>query len=325
MRLKRSYSCASIIAAVLLAGCASGPDFSAPSAPDVSAYDYEPLAETTADNAQKFLKGEEIPAAWWELFRSPGLNKLVEQAIKDNPNLAAAEASLRVARDNLSAGTTMFFPTVGGSLSSARNQVTAAASGLAPATSVYSLHSASVGVSYNPDVWGGTRRSVERLQAEADSALFQKEAAYLSLTSNVVTLAVAEASLREQVEAMSGIVASQEKILEIFKLKFKSGAVPKSALVAQQASLATAKASLPPLKHQLSVTRHALSALIGQMPEKQPSAVFRLSEMKLPETLPLSVPSKLVEQRPDVRAAQENLHAASAAIGMAVSARLPNI
>jgi NodT family efflux transporter outer membrane factor (OMF) lipoprotein len=316
---------ASVLAAVMLAGCAVGPDFSPPAAPDVSAYDYKPLSAATADNAQKLQPGQDIPSEWWELFRSESLNRLVAQAIKENPDLASAEAALRVAEDNLNAAEGSFVPTVTGAAAAKRQKVASAASGGAAPSSIYSIHNASVGVSYVPDVWGGTRRTVEQLQAQVDAARFQKEAAYLALTSNVVTLAITEASLREQIDAVNDIIAAQEKVLNVFKLRFEAGAIAKSALVAQQSALATAKTGLPALRHKFAVTRHALSALVGQLPEKQPAAEFRLEDIKLPHVIPLSVPSKLVEQRPDVRAAQENMHAASAAIGVAQAARLPNI
>ncbi len=316
---------ASLVAAIVLSGCAMGPDFTPPAAPDVSAYDADPIAQKTADDRQHLVPGQDIPAVWWELFHSPNLNKLIEQALRDNPDLAAADASLRVAQDNLSAGQASFFPALTGSFASKRAKVSSVSTNNAMPSYIYTLHNASVGVSYNPDVWGGTRRSVENLQAQADAAKFQREAAYLALTSNVVTLAVTEAALREQIAATREIVEAQQKVLDIFNLRFEAGAVPKSSVLAQQSSLASVKATLPGLQHQLAVTRHALTALIGKLPEKQPQVQFHLSELKLPESLPLSLPSKLVEQRPDVRAAQENLHAASAAIGMAVSARLPNI
>jgi NodT family efflux transporter outer membrane factor (OMF) lipoprotein len=283
------------------------------------------MPDTTADGAQKILSGEDIPAEWWALFRSESLNRLVTQAIKDNPDLASAEAALRVAEDNLSAESAAFFPTASGSFSSSRQRISGASdAGMVPSYD-YSLHAASVGVSYNLDVWGGTRRAVEELQAEADAARFQKEAATLALTSNVVTLAVTEASLREQIKAAREIIAAQEKVLDIYNVRFASGAVSKSAVVAQQAALASARAGLPPLQHQLVVTRHALSALVGQMPSSAPEAEFKLADMSLPQQIPLSLPSKLVEQRPDIRMAEENLHAASAAIGVAEAARLPDI
>jgi len=315
----------SFLAAALLAGCAVGPDFTPPAAPDVSAYDSGPVSGATADGAQTLEPGQNIPSAWWELFHSEGLNRLITQAIKDNPDLASAEASLRVAQDNLAAGDAALYPVASGSFSSTRARTSKASmDGLSPSIT-YTLHDASVGVSYNPDVWGGVRRNIEKLQAEADLARFQKEAAYLALTSNVATLAIAEASLREQISAAQDIIEAQEKILEIFKLRFNSGAAAKSAVLAQQATLASAKAALPPLRHQLAVTRHALSALVGQMPSSEPGAQFNLADMELPQQVPLSLPSKLVEQRPDIRAAEENLHAASAAIGIAEAARLPDI
>jgi NodT family efflux transporter outer membrane factor (OMF) lipoprotein len=310
------------VAAVILGACAVGPDFSPPLPPDVSVYDYTPTPRMTADGAQELLPYADIPAEWWALFHSKELNKLVTQAIKDNPDLTSAEAALRVAEDNLSAGGAAFFPVASGSFASQRSETSRLSPG---GRSIYTLYNASVGVSYNLDIWGGTRRQVEALQAEAEGARFQKEAAYLALTSNVVTLAVSEASFREQIAAMREIIAAQKKILEIFKLRFDSGAVAKNAVVAQQAALASVEANLPPLQHQLAVTRHALSALIGQMPKDEPADEFRLADMSLPQKIPLSLPSKLVEQRPDVRAAEESLHAASAAIGIAEAARLPNI
>jgi len=309
--------------AALLPGCAAGPDFSAPAAPDVSVYDFNKSPEITSDGRQDLLMGKDIPAQWWELFHSKNLNKLIEEAIKDNPDLASAEASLRVAQDNLSAGGAAFFPTVSGAFSSTRAQTSKVTNN--GVQSIYTLHNASVGVSYNVDVWGGTRRTVEKLEAQVEATRFQREAAYLTLTSNVVTLAVSEASLREQIAAAEKIIEAQEKILNIFNLRFASGAVAKSAVLAQESVLASSKAALPPLHHQLVVTRHALLALMGKMPSEAFVEEFKLSEMCLPDGIPLSLPAKLVEQRPDVRVALENLHAASAGIGIAEAARLPNI
>ncbi|MFA5040559.1 MAG: efflux transporter outer membrane subunit [Bdellovibrionales bacterium] len=319
-----TLSCASVfaMASVLLGSCAAGPDFTPPDAPDVMSYDYKPLANSTADGAQDLQIGQDIPAEWWTLFHSKELNKLVIKAIKENPDLASAEAALRVAQDNLSAGSAAFFPAASGTFASQRVKTSKDAGG---GRSIYTLHSATVGVSYDLDLWGGTRRSVEKLQAEAAAAQFEKEAAYLALTSNVVTLAITEASLREQIAAVEEIVAAQKKVLDVFKLRFNSGAVAKSAVVAQESALASAEADMPPLQHQLAVTRHALSALIGQMPSNQPEHEFKLSAMSLPKKIPLSLPSRLVAQRPDVRAAEEQLHAASAAIGIAQAARLPKI
>jgi len=310
------------IAAVLLAGCAVGPDFEPPKT-EASAFDAAPLREKTADGAQELQQGQDIPAQWWELFHSSALNALVVRAIKDNPDLASAEASLRVAEDNLSAGSAAFFPTATGSFSSTRQRVSKVSTGTH--SSVYNIHNASVDVSYNVDAWGGTRRSVEQLQALADQARFQKEAAYLALTANVVTTAIEEASLRGQIDAMRQIIDDQEKILKLLKARFEAGAIDRAAVLAQESALAAARTQLPPMEHQLVAARHALQALIGQMPADPLPIQFELSNLTLPSKIPLSLPSNLVAQRPDIRAAQENLHAASAAIGVAVSNRLPNI
>lgn len=316
-----SFGPSVVAALVCLAGCAVGPDFSPPLAPSVQVYDSHALTETTADGAQRLVSGRDIPSEWWALFHSEKLNQLVEMAIRDNPDLASAEAALRVAEASLTVGEAAYSPVVRGGVSSARQQV----SKYAGARSIYTLHSASVGVSYNLDLWGGTRRSVEHLLAKAEMARFQREAAYLALTSNVVALAITEASLREQMALAREIVESNEKMLATVKLRFDVGAVAKNVVIAQEAALASARTALPPLQHQLVVTRHALSALVGRMPAEALGAEFRLAEMSLPEEVPLSFPSKLVQQRPDIRAAQENLRAASAAIGVAVASRLPNV
>ncbi len=311
--------------ALLLLGCAVGPDFVAPASPDVTAYDSTPPSAQTADGAQALQMGQDIPAEWWQLFHSDTLNQLIAQGLKDNPDLASADAALRVANDELGAGESELFPVISGSFSSQRQKVAGASYGGDFPSTIYTLHNASVSVSYGIDLFGGTRRMIEGLQAQADMARFQREAAYLTLTSNIVTTAIGEASLHDQIQAAQEIISAQEKILKILQARFESGAVPKSAVLEQETTLATSQSYLPPLDHQLAVTRHQLSVLIGQMPNQELSAKFLLKDMTLPTTVPLSVPSQLVEQRPDIRMAEENLHAASAQIGVAVAARLPEI
>jgi NodT family efflux transporter outer membrane factor (OMF) lipoprotein len=320
-----SLSASCLAAAFLLTGCAVGPDFVAPAAPDTAAYDSAPTPQTTSDNAQSLQTGQDIPAGWWALFHSDGLNLLVSQALRDNPDLASAEAALRVAQDDLAAGSAELFPSVSASFSSQREKTSSAANdGLFPGFT-YTLHNASVGVSYGLDVFGGTRRAIEGLQAQADELQFQKEATYLTLTSNVVTAAIQEASLRGQIDAARATIADQQKLLTLLKLRFDAGAVAKSVVAEQRSAVASAQTVLPPLEHQLAVTRHLLSVLVGQLPASAPQATFSLADLTLPAQIPLSLPSRLVKQRPDIRAAEENLHAASANIGVAVAARLPEI
>jgi NodT family efflux transporter outer membrane factor (OMF) lipoprotein len=315
----------------LLSACAVGPDYHRPGVPDAVTYDFEPLPDKVeapnAENgkAQVFAPGKDIPADWWTLFHSESLNQLITQAIKGNPDLAAAQASLRAAEENTEAGGGLLFPTVSGSFTNSRQKISGANNGGQFPGTIYSLHNASVSVSYGLDLFGGTRRAIEELEAQEDAQRFQLQATYISLTANVVTAAVQEASLRGQIAATRAIVGEEEKELKVLKDQFEAGAVARTGVLAQTAQLAQAKAALPPLEQQLSQVRHQLSALMGQLPSDDPAVKFDLTSIKLPEELPVSLPSKLVEQRPDIRAAEANLHAASAAIGVAEANRLPQI
>jgi NodT family efflux transporter outer membrane factor (OMF) lipoprotein len=328
--LTGSASCLLAIA-VALTGCAVGPDFERPRAPDVLGYTPEALpGQTTATDvkggeAQRFVQGLDIPGQWWTLFRSEALNSLVGQALENNPTLPAAEAALRQAWENVYAEQGAFFPTVLASFSPSRNKTATGALSAASASGnpFYSLYTAQVAVSYMPDVFGGTRRQVESLMATAEFQRYQLEAAYLTLTSNVVAAAVQEASLRGQIAATEEIIKIESASLDILRKQFQLGQVAGLDVAAVEATLAQAQATLPPLQKQLAVQRDLLTALIGRFPSQQPAEKFELASLHLPPELPVSLPSKLVEQRPDVQSAEAQLHAASASIGVAVAARLP--
>jgi NodT family efflux transporter outer membrane factor (OMF) lipoprotein len=191
------------------------------------------------------------------------------------------------------------------------------------ADTLFNLHTAQVTVGYVPDVFGGLRRQVESLQAQANAQRFLLEAAYLTLTSNVVAAAVQEAGLRLQIAATKQIVEFNTKSLELLRRQFAAGFVAGLEVAAQEAALAQAQQALPPLQRQLEQTRNLLSALAGRFPAEGSEETFELAALRLPDELPVSLPSKLVEQRPDVRAAEEQLHAASAEIGVAVANMLP--
>jgi NodT family efflux transporter outer membrane factor (OMF) lipoprotein len=317
--------------AVFLAACAVGPDFEGPGAPDAGGYTREPMTKQTASadvaggEAQRFVQGLDIPGQWWTLFHSAALNTLIEEALKNNPTLPAAEAALRQAWENVYAEEGAFFPTAVVSYSPSRNKTatgvtfTAASSG-AP---FFTLHTAQVVVTYAPDVFGGTRRQVESLAATAEFERFQLEAAYLTLTSNVVAAAVQEASLRGLIAATEEIIKIQTGSLDILQKQLALGQVAGADVAAVEATLAQAQATLPPLQKQLAVQRDLLTALIGRLPSQEPAEKFELASLQLPPELPVSLPSKLVEQRPDIQSAEAQLHAASASIGVAVAARLP--
>ena len=312
-------------------GCAVGPDFEQPAAPDVTGYTPQSLAEQTSsaeikgDEAQRFVQGLDIPGQWWTLFHSEPLNALIEQALKNNPTLPAAEAALRQAWENVYAAEGAFFPTAVVGYSPSRNKTatgvtfTSASSG----KPWFTLHTAQVVVTYAPDVFGGTRRQVESLTATAEFQRFQVGAAYLTLTSNVVAAAVQEASLRSQIAATEEIIKIQTDSLGILRKQFELGQVAGADVAAVEATLAQAQATLPPLQKQLAVQRDLLTALIGRLPSQEPAEKFELAALQLPQDLPVSLPSKLVEQRPDIQSAEAQLHGASAQIGVAIAAQLP--
>jgi NodT family efflux transporter outer membrane factor (OMF) lipoprotein len=317
---------------LLLGGCAVGPDFERPAPPTPDRYTAEALpAETVAapvagGAAQHLLPGRDIPGEWWTMFHSQPLDALIKQALKASPSIAAAEAALRQAHQLTLAGEGAFFPLAQASFNASRNKTAASLTPVPAGNSLYyNQYTAQLSVSYVPDVFGGTRRTVEGLLAQEEAQRFQLEAAYLTLTSGLVAAAIGEAGLRGQIVATKEIIRIQRDSLDILRRQFALGHVAGQEVAAQEAALAQAEASLPPLEKQLAQQRDLIAVLAGRLPSEQPDARFDLASLQLPRDLPVSIPSRLVEQRPDIRASEQTLHAASAAIGVAVAARLPQI
>jgi NodT family efflux transporter outer membrane factor (OMF) lipoprotein len=323
---------AALAAATLLSACAVGPDFLHPAAPEVDRYTKEPLTpRTSATDAptgqpQRFVPGRDIPQEWWTLFKSKSLNVLIERSLNNNPNLQSAIATLRAANQAVYAQEGHFFPLVQANFNPTR-QLTAGAISpvLGSAANPFNLYTAQVLVSYTFDVWGLNRRTVEELKALADNQRFQVEAAYLTLASSVAVAAINEASLRGQIDATNELIAINTKLLGLLQRQLKEGYANRNDVALQEAALAQVKATLPPLRKALQLQRDALSALIGVYPSQEPRETFKLADLQLPLDLPVSLPSQLIEQRPDIRAAQEQLHAASAAVGVATANILPNL
>ena len=315
------------VMAAALCSCAVGPNFKKPDAPQVLDYLAQPSPEQTGADAQKYVAGQDIPGQWWTLFHSPALDELVQQSLKSNPTLQAAQATLRQANENVAAQKGAFFPKVQAEYDFSRNRDPTGT--LQPALNsgapVYNLHTAQVSVSYMFDFFGLERRQVESLQAQADSQRFQLEAAYLTLTSNVVTTAIQEASLRAQIAATTEIVNSERETARILRRQFELGSIAETDVMATDAALANLEATLPPLEKQLAVQRHQLAALAGRFPSDEPSQKFELDALTLPVEIPLSVPSELVRQRPDVLSAEAQLHVASAELGVATANLFPQI
>jgi NodT family efflux transporter outer membrane factor (OMF) lipoprotein len=277
--------------------------------------------------AQKFIPGQDIPQQWWTLFHSPALNRLIEAALKRSPTLQAAQAALQVARENVYAQQGAYLPSFDANFSPSRQKVATGVvtSPVASGDSVFALHTAQVTVSYTVDVFGANRRQVENLVALSDSQRYELEAAYVSLTSNLVLAAVQEASLRAQIAATEALVGLQQQQLGLFRIQLRAGAIAEAGVIGQEAALAQTRALLPPLRKQLAQQRDLLIALAGSFPNDTSFESFELSMFQLPQDLPLSLPSSLVEQRPDVKVAEEQLHAASAQIGVATANMLPQL
>ncbi len=320
--------------AAALAGCAVGPQFTAPPPPALSGYTATPLAPATAPAAgvvQSFNQGADIAGDWWTLYQSPALNALITTALAHNPSLQAAQQTLVAAQETVREAQGGLAPTVSGSFQTQRQQASIAqaqSSGVpvsGGASSPYTLYNATVSVSYAPDLFGLAARGIEEERA---TALYQRdelEAAYLSLTANIVTAAITEASLRAQIDATNQIIGAEQQQLDILNTQFRLGGVSAANVLSQQANLATAQATLPPLYLQLAQSRNQLADYAGAFPANFHLADFTLASLHLPTDIPVSLPSALLAQRPDIAAVTAQLHAATAAVGVADANMLPQL
>jgi NodT family efflux transporter outer membrane factor (OMF) lipoprotein len=326
------WTALAVSACVGLCACV-GPNFHRPTPPKTDRYTAEALPRETASApgaggaAQRFLAGQDVPRDWWTRFESPELNALVTEALHANPNVQAAQAALRQAMENTAAQRGAFFPTVQAGFSASRqlNAVGVLSPNLASGTALYNLYTPQVTVSYVPDLFGANRRAVESLAAQAEASRFQLDATYLTLTANVVTAAIQEASLRAQIVATARMIALEREALSVLRREFELGAVAEGDVFAQDAALAQLEATLPPLNRQLQQTRDLLAVLTGHLPADFTPPRLELDQLALPTDLPLGVPSQLVERRPDVRAAEAQLHAATAQVGVAIANFLPQV
>jgi NodT family efflux transporter outer membrane factor (OMF) lipoprotein len=334
MTISRKSPVAALIAtsALLLApDCAVGPKYKSPAPPGVGGYTPRPVSTTSSTTnvaggeAQVFVEGRDIPGEWWTLFHSKPLNDLIERSLKANPSLRAAQAALLVARENVLAQRGAYYPSLAGGFSASHSKTSNELSPFTASGSLYySLFTPQVSVSFVPDVFGLNRRTVESLKAQEEQARFAVAATHVTLSSNVVATAVQEASLRGQIDATHALITISTKTLEILRSQYAKGYVSQLDVAVQESQLAQVTATLPPLLKQLAQQRDLLAALSGGFPNRDLPEQFELSSLQLPQELPLSLPSQLVEQRPDVRQAQENLHSASALIGVARANRLPS-
>jgi len=331
--------------AALAASCAVGPRYHRPEAPADAGYAPTPLPESSASapvhggEAQRLSSDRDISFEWWQLFQCAALNALVERAFRANPTIASAQAALVQAQELVYAQRGFFFPTIGANYDFERQKV---AGNLtvdnAPGTEgngdnlnpppraaplFYNFHTAQLTVGFVPDVFGANWRQVESLAAQTEAQRFALEATYITLAANVVAAAIQEASLRAQIEATRQIIAADEKSLQILRDQLRLGFAMRMDVAAQESALAQAEATLPPLQKQFEQTRDLIRALVGNLPNQEVAETFELDALQLPPQLPVSLPARIIEQRPDVRAAEAGLHAANAQVGVAVAAMLP--
>ena len=313
-----------------LAGCTVGPDFSRPETTGDQAFQSKGVPELSIPGSpeveQYVAVGKRISGDWWQLLQSPALDDVLKQAIAGNPGLVAAQASLDQAREAVTQASGALFPQVDFSANASRQRLNFNSSGLTgfpPA--VFNLYTLGPSVSYALDLWGGIKRTIEQEQALAQFTDYQLDATYLTLTGNAVAQAIQIAASRAQIKAVETIIADDESNLRLVRIERRVGTVADPDVLLAASQLANDRAQLPPLRQQLSVAQHALAILVGQAPAEWSPPDFDLDQLTLPQELPVSLPSQLVHQRPDILAAEAELHAASAAIGVATAQLYPNI
>ena len=311
----------------LMGGCAVGPNFVRPTPPDTDRYTHEAQSEATvaADGqAQHFTPGAEITADWWRLFKSPQLDAVVRQAISNNPTLQAAEASLRQSQDNLRSGYGLYFPQGQAGVSASRQLTAPAQQGSQTSGSIFNLFTASGTISYTLDVFGGKRRTVEGLRAQADSQRYESKAAFLALSANVVNTSIARAAYAAQIRATEQLIDLENQQLHLAETQARAGTAPYSTVLSVRSLIAANQALLAPLNQNASQAEHLLAMLEGVVPSKANLPDIDLAELSLPADLPLSLPSDLVNQRPDILLSEALMHVASANIGIATAAMFPS-
>ncbi len=337
-----------LLLALAAAGCAVGPDHKRPAVDTGAAY--APGAAQTATVAaqgaprESLVVGQDIRADWWKVFGCGKLDSLIGRAFASSPTIAAAKAALRGAQFDVYAQLGYFAPTVSAGYSLERQQLAGNLGGNAPGIQgngrivatgatpgvppynqpvTFNLHTAQLTVGYTPDIFGSNIRQVEGLLATGRTQRFQLAAAFITLASNIVDAALQEASLRGQLAAAQAVVDNNRTLLDILRHQRIVGYAMAIDVATQEQALATAEQAVPPLRKQLEQTRDLLRELAGNPPDRDVAETFTLADFTLPATLPVSVPSQLLEQRPDIRVAEEQLHLASSNVGVALAARLP--
>jgi len=323
---RRRWHALAVLPLLSIFGCAVGPNFVSPKPPETSGYTARHLPRETADAdgvAQQFEPGGVVPGDWWQLFNCPALAPLIEQALAANPSLQAAQASLRQSEDLLRAGYAVFLPQVDAAASATRESPFIPIPNTPRHT--FNVYTVTGTVGYVVDVFGGQRRAVESLGAQVDVQRYEAAATYLTLVGNVVNAAITEAGYTAQIAVTRRLIEEERAQVQITETQARAGTVPYANVLTLQEQLAATEAQLPPLQQKRAQTRHLLATLLGQEPAAWRSQNIQLAAIEVPRDLPVTLPSELVRQRPDILAAEAQLHRASAEIGVATAAMFPQI
>ena len=316
-----------LLVLAMLGGCEVGPNFVRPAPPDTDRYTHELQSEATIaadDQVQHFTSSNTLIADWWKLFKSAQLNAIVNKAIANNPTLQASEASLRQSQDNMRAGYGVFFPQIQAGAGISRQRTSSVQQGLQTGPRIFNLITLSSSVSYALDVFGGARRSVESLRAQAEYQRYENVAAYLILSANVVNTSIARAAYAEEIRTTKQLIKLEKQQLRLTQTQVRAGTSPYSNVLSIESLIASNQASLAPLEQYVSQAEHLLATLEGEFPSKANLPDINLTGFTLPVDLPVSLPSDLVNQRPDILAAEAQMHVASAKIGVATALMFPS-
>ncbi|MDE2089636.1 MAG: efflux transporter outer membrane subunit, partial [Gammaproteobacteria bacterium] len=314
-----------------LAGCALAPPYHAPAAPAVDAYTHTPPPRVTASTAgpagqaQRFDYGAPPSDQWWQLFRSPEIDTLIQQALANNPGLVQAQARLRQAQAAMAAASGIFYPQITGNFGASRQKTSSASSGGRFPGQIYSLYSGGLAVSYYPDFFGVNRLVYKGARAQVDYQRYELGAARLTLIGNVASAAISAAGVRAQIDATRAIITNEKRLLDLTETQYQVGTVSYLNVVNQRSQVAASEASLPALEQQWAVYQHQLAILLGELPAQWRDEIPRLDGVTLPQRIPVSLPSTLLQQRPDIRAAEAQLRYANAQIGVAVAQMYPTV
>jgi NodT family efflux transporter outer membrane factor (OMF) lipoprotein len=330
MTLRRYF----ILFTGLLSACSAGPDFQRPAPPPTAVFTagVQPVATADAGGdggaAQHFISGASVPMQWWQLFQSPALNRLVQDALDHSPTLLEARAHLQQAQENLKAQTgATLYPAVDAQFGVTREKVDPAAFGFTnvPSEPPFTLYNAQVSVSYTLDLFGANRRLLEGARAQTEYQSYETQAAQLTLAANVVTAAVRQAVLQAQIDATEQILQAQTDQLLITEERYRAGGAALQELQDRRSQLAQTHASLPPLRAQRQQIDHQLAVYTGKPPAQAAIPLITLADLHLPAELPLTLPSELTRRRPDVRASEALWHEASANVGVATANLFPRL